>query len=335
MSIESPYRSTNRALVAITLAYKQSVCIFPTYGMRETRDGGTECQCMPAKRRRAKRDGGSAPTCHQPAKHPRLIGWQDKATTDPETIIDWCKLWPGTNLSAATGTRSRIWVLDVDGDEGFANWNKIKAEIGIPCPTWESQSGSGNGAHLWWRLPPGVIVRNSQSAIAPGLDVRGEGGQILPPPSQHKSGGSYRWQDGHAPDEVELSEAPAALLHLALEACQKTRQSVVAPAGTRGPSVRRDRSQRRRGPHSRSLAIGDGEGRGGFHGPINSIAVKYFGTFGADADAADLKHALRAAISSAPAFNHDPSDIERYESDSYLDDAIESARNYIITRKTA
>ena len=174
-----------------------------------------------------------------------------------------------------------------------------------------------------------MIVYNSTSVIAPGLDVRGDGGQILLPSSQHASGGLYRWQDGHAPDEVELCEAPAALLHLALEACQKTRQSAVSPAGPRGPSVRRDRSQRRSGPHNRSLSIGDGEGRGGFHGPINGIAVKYFGTFGTDADAAELKQALRTAISSAPAFNHDPSDIERYASDAYLNEAIDSARNYI------
>ena len=334
MSIESPYRSTNRALVAITLAYKQSVCIFPTYGMRETRDGGTECECMPAKRRKAKRDGGPIQTC-RPAKHPRITGCFEKATTDPRTIIDWCKLWPGTNLSAATGVRSGIWVLDVDGDEGFASLKGIETEIGILRPTWQTQSGSGNGAHFWWRMPTGVIVRNSTSAIAPGLDTRGEGGQILLPSSQHESGGFYRWQDGHAPDEIELSEAPAALLHLALEACQKTRQPVVAPAGARGLPIRRDRSPRSVGPHSNSLFIGDGEGRGGFHGPINGIAVKYFGRFGTDADSADLKHTLRTAISSAPAFNHDPSDIERYESESYLDEAIESARNYIITRKTA
>jgi hypothetical protein len=316
-------------LVAITLAYKQSVCIFPTYGMRETRDGGTECECMPAKRRKAKREGGPTPTCHQPAKHPRITGWQDKATTDPRTIIDWRKQWPSTNFSAATGTHSGIWILDVDGFEGFASLEKIKAELCKLPPTRQTQSGSGNGAHFWWRLPPGVIVRNSTSAIASGIDVRGEGGQILLPSSRHESGGLYRWQDGHAPDEVELSEAPAALLRLALEACKKTRNSTDEPADPGAPLVRRPRSKRRNGPRGAGLAIGDGEGRGGFHGPINGIAIKYFGTLSTDADAAQLKRALRTAISSAPASNHEPSDIERYASDAYLDDAIESARNYV------
>ena len=81
---------------------------------------------------------------------------------------------------------------------------------------------------------------------------------------------------------------------------------------------------------AKSLAIGDGEGRGGFHDPINRIAVKFFGQHGADTDAAGLKDALRQAILTAPADNHRPEEIQRYASDAYLDEAIDSARSYII-----
>jgi len=36
-------------------------------------------------------------------------------------------------------------------------------------------------------------VRNSVSKLAPGIDVRGDGGYVLAPPSVHPSGRAYAW----------------------------------------------------------------------------------------------------------------------------------------------
>src|SRR5690606_7712294 len=44
-----------------------------------------------------------------------------------------------------------------------------------------------------YRLPSGVLIRNSTSDIAPGIDIRGEGGYIIAPPSNHASGNKYEW----------------------------------------------------------------------------------------------------------------------------------------------
>jgi hypothetical protein len=173
------------------------------------------------------------------------------------------------------------------------------------------------------------VIRNSQGTLAPAIDVRGENGQALIPGSRHKSGRFYEWLPGCAPSEIALAEAPDALVDLALEANKATRRHTKVHESTR-PVMRPARSAPRHDPGWSSPVIGDGEGRGGFHGPINTIAIRYFGTFGADAAAEPLKDALQLAISAAPSHNHEPYELERYMSDEYLSDRIEGARAYVM-----
>jgi hypothetical protein len=70
------------------------------------------------------------------------------------------------------------------------------------------------------------VVRNSVGAIGPGLDVRGEGGYVIVPPSRHRSGSLYRWADGWRPTRVALSHAPQWLVALA---CQITAPKMIPP----------------------------------------------------------------------------------------------------------
>jgi hypothetical protein len=44
--------------------------------------------------------------------------------------------------------------------------------------------------------------------IAPGIDVRGDGGYIVAVPSPHESGRMYHWADGCGPEEVSLPALP-------------------------------------------------------------------------------------------------------------------------------
>jgi hypothetical protein len=61
---------------------------------------------------------------------------------------------------------------------------------------------------------PGGVVRN-RAGLDAGVDLRGDGGCVVAPPSVHRCGKRYRWKAGHAPGELPLSSMPAWLLGLA------------------------------------------------------------------------------------------------------------------------
>jgi hypothetical protein len=54
------------------------------------------------------------------------------------------------------------------------------------------QSSRPRGRHIYFRLPPGIIIRNSAGKLA-AVDIRGDGGYVLSPPSVHPDGSIYKW----------------------------------------------------------------------------------------------------------------------------------------------
>ena len=129
-------------------------------------------------------------------KHPaHLKAWQEAATTDPELIAEWWERWPDDGVGIATGQRSGIWALDVDprhgGDDTLAD---LEATHGRLPATMEVLTGSG-GRHLYFAWPEGRAIRNDQAGrLGPGLDVRGDGGQVVAPPTVHPNGTRYEWE---------------------------------------------------------------------------------------------------------------------------------------------
>lgn len=152
-------------------------------------------------------------SCSSPAKHPfgRLVpnGLRD-ASSDLKTVESWFHQSP-LNLGIATGAVSGIVVLDVDprhdGDETLAG---LEREHGPLPDTWRFLTGGG-GEHVLFRHP-GATMPNSAGRIGAGIDVRGDGGYIVAPPSQHISGRPYAISVDHHPDDVPLADVPAWLL---------------------------------------------------------------------------------------------------------------------------
>jgi Bifunctional DNA primase/polymerase, N-terminal/Primase C terminal 1 (PriCT-1) len=129
------------------------------------------------------------------------------ATTDLVAIDRWWTADPGYNVAIATGTASGVFVLDIDGDGAELALAKFEA-VNAPLPA-TVEVITGDGRHLWFRTPADVEVRNSASKIARGIDVRGDGGYILAPPSLHPSGRRYAWSVDSA---KAIAEAPQWLL---------------------------------------------------------------------------------------------------------------------------
>ena len=127
----------------------------------------------------------------QRGKHPRLGAWQTMATTDAGRVTAWWAQWPSAGIGVATGKASKVWVLDCDGDEALA-WYKTQAKIHGLVKTRGAKTGRGR--HFWWQFPEDeqVEIRNAQG-IVPGVDVRGDGGYVVAPPTLHRSGVRYEW----------------------------------------------------------------------------------------------------------------------------------------------
>jgi putative DNA primase/helicase len=146
------------------------------------------------------------PKCSNVGKHPRTKnGWKD-ASTDPKVIKDWWRRWPRANIGIVTGATTGIVVLDIDlRHGGEKSLEDLVHTYGSLPTTWACHTGGG-GRHIYFKHPGGN-VRNKTSLL-PGLDLRGDGGYIVAPPSRHASGKTYEWELSSRLDEVELADMP-------------------------------------------------------------------------------------------------------------------------------
>jgi hypothetical protein len=101
--------------------------------------------------------------------------------------------WPDANIGIRTGRVSGIFVVDVDEAKG-ADLERLFGKFG-GRDAWRTLTcTTGRGRHFYFRLPVGAEVRNSASKLAVSVDVRGEGGYVVAPPSVHILGDLYAWE---------------------------------------------------------------------------------------------------------------------------------------------
>lgn len=118
-------------------------------------------------------------------------------------VIQW--QMDGMNFGVVTGKISGLVVVDCDSDEAV----REVARRGMPITP---VSTTGRGRHYW--LKWSGAVRN-RVALGSGIDVRGDGGYVVAPPSTHKNGRPYRWVTGLSLGEVPLAECPSWVLDAA------------------------------------------------------------------------------------------------------------------------
>jgi hypothetical protein len=150
-------------------------------------------------------------TCTDIGKHPRITGWQARATTDAETIQQWWTQWPEANIGLRTGITA--WVLDVDPRHGGKTTLDLLEDEHGPLPDTPRVLTGGGGEHWYFAMPEAGRVGNRVS-LAPGLDVRSLGGLIVLPPSAHASGKTYQWNPLFDLEDYQPAPAPAWLLAL-------------------------------------------------------------------------------------------------------------------------
>jgi hypothetical protein len=98
--------------------------------------------------------------------------------------------------------KSGIVIVDCDSEEAKQySMNNCKS-TGYVVET------GGKGLHLYYKSPPGQTIRNRQRINGLALDLRGEGGYVVAPPSRHYTGGTYRVVENGELEVFDLSWFP-------------------------------------------------------------------------------------------------------------------------------
>ena len=133
----------------------------------------------------------------------------NEVVCDEEVIHRSWTTYPMANVAVRTGLVSGVVVLDVDPRHGGEDsLDLIQQRYGRTPGPVESLTGGG-GRTLF--KPPGdpFRVRNTAKlAGLSGLDIRGDGGYVIVPPSLHASRRGYAWEVSSIPDEVQLRSPP-------------------------------------------------------------------------------------------------------------------------------
>lgn len=105
------------------------------------------------------------------------------ATTNPCRITAWWNKWPEANIGIPTGKASRLLVIDFDTYKtGAMTVEEFEEKYGIISHTAMVRTGSG-GLQAYFVYPEGEEIRNSAGLLGSHVDVRGEGGYVVTPPS--------------------------------------------------------------------------------------------------------------------------------------------------------
>lgn len=108
-------------------------------------------------------------------------------------------------IGIVTGVISGIVVVDLDSPEAV----QFAKENGFFDNT--PRVKTAKGYHLYFAYKEGV--RNFQGrADLPNIDLRGDGGYVVAPPSIHPDGHQYCWDEGKSFQDLPLAELPECIL---------------------------------------------------------------------------------------------------------------------------
>src|SRR5258705_3151321 len=136
-------------------------------------------------------------------KVPLLDSWlpYQKKQATKEEITKWFTQWPDANLAIIVGQISGLLVIDIDdpveGEKSFRKYFGDVKTLTVKTP---------RGIHYYFKHPGDREINNAIRA-APGLDIKGDGGYVLAPPSI-----GYSWIKNvivSLPNQTLLTESKA------------------------------------------------------------------------------------------------------------------------------
>jgi|GEM_PF-817800 hypothetical protein len=134
-----------------------------------------------------------------------LVEWRQYSQEKPteRQVIEWWNKWTDADIASPTGNVSGIVVVDVDGGK-------------IPSLPNTVFSETSQGHYQYFFKHPSFPIANSVKVVEENIDIRGDGGFVVLPPSRHfnKETGeqdfTYRWVN--APQNTAFADLPSWIL---------------------------------------------------------------------------------------------------------------------------
>lgn len=205
------------------------------------------------------------PKCPREGKHPRTRNGLKDATTDAAQIRKWWQRWPTANIGLRTGFG--LVVVDIDGQPGKESARRLRLPLTVTTRT-------GRGHHLFYRCE--TTIRNSRGRLGAGIDVRGENGYVILPPSRHVSGRRYGWIA--APWRYEPTELPEAIVLASCAVSKRSSRTYSAAGGETaqdGASLWEDQSRSGRDARAVLNLVRQGLTRKQIHAEFVEFSEKY------------------------------------------------------------
>jgi AAA domain/Bifunctional DNA primase/polymerase, N-terminal/Primase C terminal 1 (PriCT-1) len=188
--------SSPRKLRTAAIGYaKDGVAVIPLFGIR---DGVCECRKKAA--------------CKHPGKHPRILGWQERATSNVSQVAAWWDKWPNSNIGIPTGAVNGIVVIDVDGPVSLAEVEALETDSGSVA-TLRAKTGRPGGAHRYYTYESWVKNGKLHGNARSKTDIKTDGGYVVGAPSNHISGRTYEFTGVDGFDRSLLTPPPEWLKH--------------------------------------------------------------------------------------------------------------------------
>jgi len=127
-----------------------------------------------------------------------LVKWKEFQSRLPtkEEVTTWFTQWPNASIGVITGKISNLVVFDLDSQKAF---DYAQTQGGFPNTV---RVKTGKGEHVWVRHPGFFVKPDVNKKL--DMDIRGDGGFVVAPPSFHGSGNQYEWIDGYALGDIEI-----------------------------------------------------------------------------------------------------------------------------------
>jgi hypothetical protein len=171
---------------------------------------------------------GVPPLIRLVGKSPIDEAWTIGPRAEPEVWRSRLHGWGGNLGLLAGALRHGGFLVVVDADArvpGYEDSLQTLYELGLPRETVTVLTGGG-GLHLYFFSH--VPIAKGPLAEFPGIDIQGEGSQVVVPYSIHENGRQYEYEFGYGPEDVALAVLPDALVEL----FGKARERAARKSGT-------------------------------------------------------------------------------------------------------